>query len=65
MGDRRPPPRAALVENARGLALAAFASPELIGTLLGCDAADAGRFKADALNDWSGLMYAVERAKSA
>lgn len=54
---------AALAGNARGLALAAFATPALIGRLLGVDQMEAERFQRAAIAHWHQLTGDIRRAR--
>lgn len=51
-----------LARNARGLALAAFGSVELIARLLGCDRDEAASFQADAVVHFNRLRSAAREA---
>lgn len=57
------PSQEQLVENARGLALAAFASGDVIARLLGCSKEEAAAFKEDAFYDFKTLMLNAQGAR--
>ncbi len=56
-------PDRALIDNARGLAFAAFAARDAIARALGCSAEQAAAFQCQALDRFQGLMFKVTQAR--